>query len=298
MVDQGRAGFAAFWIAPVSLLLAVAANVQTVSAQSWDVYIILNRTELTKRTMDRGDVGVPETIATLGQSVACTDAIPSRGLMLAAFVNDTRLFSIDMQTGNVQPLVDIGIHFVASMDYGMATALDDTVWISEYNPDFLVTTLYRIDIVAGAASIVGVVGDDHVLDLVLHDGKLFAAAVNRLLEVDISTAQPTLIIEHPFGELHPVFIELASDGDSLWCMTNTHGFPGPVFRRVGLLDPVTGEEIWGQSLADLDWESEPLTLDVVQARQQAVPMVTVKGAVALTIMLALAGIGILRVGHP
>jgi len=285
---------ASFLKASASLLFIIGLGVQIVSASSWDAFVVVERVDLTRRSVDWGDIGDPELIATLSQPVACT-ALLSPNEMLAAISNDTSIATIDLHTGALQALVDVGLFFAEWKDIAIATAPDGRVWISEYLPfPIQRTTLYLADLSSGALSVVGIIGTRRVGDLVYHDSKLYAAAFNVLYDVNPLTAQPTIIIEHPVGEVHPFFTELGSDGENLWAVTNSVGFPGPVFRRLSKIDPDSGEELWGHPMPDLFYV-DVHTLDVRRSRQEpSVPAVSRWGAATLIGLVAL--IGILRVG--
>jgi len=287
---------ASFLTASVSLLFIIGLGVQIVSASSWDAFVVVDRVDLTRRSVDWGEIGDPELIATLGQPVACT-ALLSPNEMLAAISNGTSIATIDLHTGALEPLVDVGLPFVEWGEFAMATASDGRVWISEFVPIPIGrTTLYLADLSSGALSVVGVIGTFRVNDLVYHDSKLYATAFNVLYDVDPLTAQPTIIIEHPIGEVHPFFTELGSDGENLWAVTNSVGFPGPVFRRLSEIDPDTGEELWGHYMPDLFYV-DIHTLDMRRSIQEpSVPAVSRWGAATLIGLVALIGIGILRVG--
>lgn len=287
---------ASFLTASVSLLFIIALGAQVVSASSWDAFVVVDRVDLTRRSVDWGEIGDPELIATLGRPVACT-AMLSPNEMLAAISDDTSIATIDIHTGALQPLVDVGLYFAEGGDFAIATAPDGRVWISESIPiPTPLTTLYLADLSSGALSVVGIIGTFRVDDLVYHDSKLYAAAFNVLYDVNPLTAQPTIIIEHPVGEMELFFTELGSDGENLWAVTNSVGFPGPVFRRLSEIDPDSGEELWGHYMPDLFYV-DLHTLDVRRSSQEpSVPAMSRWGAATLIGLVALIGVGILRVG--
>lgn len=274
-------------------LLAIVVESQEAVTSSWTVYIVQDQIELTKRTLVPYSSGAPETVVTFDQLVACT-TILNDGLMLAASLDDSKISSIDLQTGEVVAVLEIGLVFERGKSFGIAHGAGDELWIFEYNPLTELNTVYLADLSTGAMAPIGTFGVFNLHDIAYHKGRLFAAAFNFLLEIDQQTVQPTVIIEHPIGEMNPVLTELASDGENLWVLTNTHGFPGRVFRRIDVLDPSTGQEIWGANLTDLDYVTDPLTLDVVRIEGMAVPTVTSWGALLLPGLIALIGFGILR----